>query len=126
MLKSKAFRMLVLIFILFFIFIIQKKDVIFQEGNPIAFAVAISKIIILDKEISEVKGTEEVGGIYGYLVKRGEMKPFIKMMEKEGWDFEERNEITNALVFIKGDVTTSIGYQYYTRYYTIIYLFSLN
>ncbi|MFE5430867.1 hypothetical protein [Peribacillus simplex] len=121
MLKSKAFRIIVLILILFSIFIIQKKDVIFQEGNPIPFAVAISKIIIQDKEITEVKGTEEVGGIYGYLVKRGEMKPFIKMMEKEGWDFEERNEISNALVFNKGDVTTSIGYQYYTRYYTIIY-----
>lgn len=121
LLKSKAFRMLVLIFILFSIFIILKKDVIFQEGNPIPFAVAISKIIIQDKEITEVKGTEEVGGIYGYLVKRGEMKPFIKMMEKEGWEFEERNEISNALVFNKGDVTTSIGYQYYTRYYTIIY-----
>ncbi|MDM5210727.1 hypothetical protein QUF94_04635 [Peribacillus sp. NJ4] len=60
MLKSKAFRMLVLIFILFSIFIILKKDVIFQEGNPIPFAVAISKIIIQDKEITEVKGTEEV------------------------------------------------------------------
>ncbi|WP_350301775.1 hypothetical protein [Peribacillus frigoritolerans] len=120
MLKSKAFRIIVLIFILFSIFIIQKKDVIFQEGNPIPFAVAISKIIIQDKEITEVKGIEEVGGIYGYLVKRGEMKPFIKMMEKEGWDFEERNEISNALVFNKGDVTTSIGYQYYTTLVMLI------
>jgi len=68
-----------------------------------------------------VKEIRAVLGNTLYLVKRGEMKPFIKLMEKEGWDFEERNEITNALVFNKGDVTTSIGYRYYTRYYTIIY-----
>ncbi|MGE8081374.1 hypothetical protein [Peribacillus loiseleuriae] len=121
MLKSKAFIIILLIFILLSILIIQKKDVIFQEGNPIPLALAISKMIFQDKEITEVKGTEEMGGIYGYLVKRGEMKPFIKMMEKEGWNFVERNEITNALVFEKGNGTTSIGYQYYTRYYTIIY-----
>ena len=77
MLKSKSFRILLLIFILLSIFIIQKKDVIFQEGNPIPLAVAISKMIFQDKEITEVKGPEEMGGIYGYLVKRGEMKPFI-------------------------------------------------
>lgn len=94
---------------------------IFQEGNPLPLALAVSKIIFQDKEIAEVKGTEEWNGIYGYLVKRGEMEPFIKMMEKEEWDFIERNELSNALIFEKGNVTRSVSYQYYTRYYTIIY-----
>ncbi len=39
----------------------SKKDVIFQEGNPIPLAVAISKMIFQDKEITEVKGIEEIG-----------------------------------------------------------------
>ncbi|MEK5063675.1 hypothetical protein [Cytobacillus sp. FSL R5-0596] len=123
MLKSKVFILTILMFSLLSIFIIQKKEVIFQEGNPIPLAVAISKIIFQDKEIAEVKGTDEVDGIYGYLVKRGEMEPYIKMMEKDGWRFIERNETTNALVFEKGNTTQSVAYQYYTRWYTIMYSF---
>ncbi|MBS4220314.1 hypothetical protein KHA96_18595 [Bacillus sp. FJAT-49711] len=121
MLKSKVFIITVLLFSLLSIFIIQKKDVIFQEGNPIPLAVAISKLIFLDKEIAEVKGSVEIDDIYGYLVKRGEMEPYINMMEKDGWRFVERNEISNALVFEKGNITQSVAYQYYTRWYTIIY-----
>lgn len=121
MLKSKFFIITILMFSLLSIFIVQKKDVIFQEGNPIPLAMAMSKIIFQDKEIAEVKGTEKVDGIYGYLVKRGEMEPYIKLMEKDGWHFVERNEISNALVFEKGNTTQSVAYQYYTRWYTIIY-----
>ncbi|MGE6257264.1 hypothetical protein ACQKCU_05020 [Heyndrickxia sporothermodurans] len=121
MLKSKFFIITILMFSLLSIFIIQKKEVIFQEGNPLPLAVAISKIILQDKEIAEVKGTEEADGIYGYLVKRGKMEPYIKMMEKQGWRFVEKNEISNALVFEKGNTTQSVAYQYYTRWYTIIY-----
>ena len=121
MLKSKVFIITILMFSLLSIFIIQKKDVIFQEGNPIPLAVAMSKIIFQDKEIAEVKGTEEVDGVYRYLVRRGEMEPYIKMMEKDGWRFVERNEISNSLVFEKGNTTQSVAYQYYTRWYTIIY-----
>ncbi|GIN58259.1 hypothetical protein J8TS2_25780 [Lederbergia ruris] len=122
MLKSKFFIITtILMFGLLSIFIFQKKDVIFQEGNPIPLAVAISKIVFQDKEIAEVKGKEEVNGIYGYIVKRGEMEPYIKMMEKEGWHFVERNENSNALVFEKENTTKSVAYQYYTRWYTIFY-----
>lgn len=81
----------------------------------------MSKMIFQDKEIAVVKGTEEVNGIYGYLVIRGEMEPYIKMMEKDGWRFIKKNEISNALVFEKGNTTQSVAYQYYTRWYTIIY-----
>jgi len=124
MLKSKFFIITILIMVaLLSIFMIIKKDVIFQEGNPIPLAVAMSKIIFQDKEIAEVKGSVDdyVDGIYGYLVKRGEMEPFIKMMEEDGWSFLERRELSNALVFEKGNVTQSVSYQYYTRWYTIIY-----
>ncbi|MCJ7841387.1 hypothetical protein MUB24_10855 [Lederbergia sp. NSJ-179] len=122
MLKTRFFIITtILMFSLLSIFIFQKKDVIFQEGNPIPLAVAISKIVFQDKEIAEVKGKEEVNGIYGYIVKRGEMEPYIKMMEKEGWHFVERNENSNALVFEKENTTQSVAYQYYTRWYTIIY-----
>lgn len=121
MFKSKALIITILLFSLLSIFIVQKKDVIFQEGNPIPLAMAMSKIIFQDNEIADVKGTEKVDGIYGYLVKRGEMEPYIKMMEKDGWRFVERNEISNTLVFEKGNTTQSVAYQYYTRWYTIIY-----
>ncbi|MCR2820407.1 hypothetical protein [Lederbergia panacisoli] len=116
MLKSKFFIITILIVSILSIFVFQKKDVIFQEGNPIPLAVAMSKIMFQDKEIAKVKGTvDEVDGIYGYLVKRGKMEPFIKMMEEDGWLFLESRELSNALVFEKGNVTQSVSYQYFTR-----------
>ncbi len=54
MLKSKVFLITILILSLLSIFIVQKKDVIFQEGNPIPLAMAISKIIFQNKEIESV------------------------------------------------------------------------
>ncbi|MYL44286.1 hypothetical protein GLV94_01375 [Virgibacillus halodenitrificans] len=121
MLKSKTFIITMGVISILSIFIISKKDVIFQEENPVSMAIAMSKMIFQDREIAEVKGSEEVGGVYGYLVKRGEMDPYIKMMEKEGWRFVERDEIGNSLRFEKGNTTQSIAYQFYTRWYTIIY-----
>lgn len=115
MLKSKVLIFTLLISFLLSIFIFQKKDVIFQEGNPIPLAVAILKMNINDKEIVEVWKHEQ------YLVKRGKMEPFIKMKEKEGWKFVEKRELSNALVFEKGDKTLSVRYKYFTRYYTIIF-----
>ncbi|MDY7044943.1 MULTISPECIES: hypothetical protein [Virgibacillus] len=121
MLKSKTFIITMGVISILAIFLTLKKDVIFQEGNPVPMALAMSKMIFQDREIAEIKGAEEIGGIYGYLVKRGEMEPYIKMMEKEGWRFVGRDEIGNALKFEKGNTTQSIAYQYYTRWYTIIY-----
>ncbi|MDP7978884.1 hypothetical protein [Bacillus multifaciens] len=118
MLKSKPFILALLICIILSVFVFQKRKVIFQEGNPIPFAIAISKMIVHDKEMVAV---EPIDNEYPYLVKRGKMEPFINMMEKDGWNFVERIETTNALVFEKGNETKSIPYKYYTRYYTLIY-----
>ncbi|MDQ0233331.1 hypothetical protein J2S19_004676 [Metabacillus malikii] len=84
MLKPKFFISMILIFSLITIFIIQKKDVIFQEGNPIPLAIAISKMIIQDHDIAEVKEAGTNDKTYGYLVKLEEMEPFINLMEDEG------------------------------------------
>jgi hypothetical protein len=97
------------------IFIIQKRDVIFQEGNPIPYALAISKMIVQDTGIVEVWKDEQ------YLVKRGKLEPFIKMMEKKGWEYVGKDRVGNALEFRKGNDNRRFGYQYYTRYYTVIF-----
>jgi len=119
--KSKVLLIIVGMLCLITIFVVQKKEVIFQEGNPIPMGVAITNLVLQDGEIAKVKGSEEVRGVYGYLVKRGEMEPYIKMMEKEGWRFVQRDEISNALEFEKGNTSKRVSYQYYTRWYTIIY-----
>ncbi len=118
MLKSKTFLITLLIFSSLSIFIIQKKDVIFQEGNPAPIALAVSKMILQNKEIVKIKNNDEPEL---YLVKQGELEPFIKMMEKDGWKYIDRNETANQLLFEKGNESLGVGYKYYTRYYTIIY-----
>ncbi|MBO1628611.1 hypothetical protein [Bacillus arachidis] len=99
------------------VFFVQKKDVIFQEGNPIPFAIAMSKMILTDKNIMEVQ-TEDTP--YTHLVKQGELEPYIEMREKNGWEFLERDIYGNSLTFQKGNMTESVPYRYFTRYYTII------
>lgn len=48
------------------VFFVQKKDVIFQEGNPIPLAIAMSKMVLADKNIIEVQTD---GITHPYLVK---------------------------------------------------------
>lgn len=118
LLKSKPIILALVICIALSIFIFQKRKVIFQEGNPIPFAIAISKMVIQDKEMVAV---EPIDNEYPYLVKRGKMEPFIDMMEEDGWSFMERDIMANSLTFEKGDQSKSVSYKYYTRYYTLIY-----
>lgn len=99
------------------VFFVQKKDVIFQEGNPIPFAIAMSKMILTDKNIMEVQTNDTR---YTHLVKRGELEPYIEMREQDGWEFLERDIYRNSLTFQKGNMTESVSYRYFTRYYTLI------
>ena len=99
------------------VFFIQKRNVIFQEGNPIPLAIAMSKMVLTDKNIMEVQ-TDDI--THPYLVKRGELDPYIEMREKNGWEFISRDIYGNSLTFQKGNTTESIPYRYFTRYYTII------
>ena len=116
--KLKIFFIsLLVIFSIACIFFVQKKDVIFQEGNPIPFAIAMSKMILTDKNIMEVQ-TDDTP--YTHLVKQGELEPYIEMREKNGWEFLERYIYGNSLTFQKGNMTESVSYRYFTRYYTII------
>ncbi|WP_061860377.1 hypothetical protein [Priestia megaterium] len=105
-----------LLFMSLFIFI--KRDAIFQEGNPTPYALAASKMIIKQKEIVKVKAEE---GTVTYMVKQGDLDPFIKEMENHGWTFKDRDMIANRLDFEKENRGLGCGYKYYTRYYTLIY-----
>jgi len=121
MLKSKIFIITLLIFTFLTIFIIQKREAIFQEGNPIPFGIAASKMILQNKEVVKITRKDEYFGESNlYLVKQGEMDPFIKMMEKNGWEFTNRDMIQNRLDFERENQSIGLGYRYYTRYYTII------
>ena len=116
--KLKIFFIsLLVIFSIACVFFVQKKDVIFQEGNPIPLAISMSKMILADKNIMEVQ-TDDI--THPYLVKRGELDPYIEMKEKNGWKFVSRDIYGNSLTFQKGNTTESIPYRYFTRYYTII------
>lgn len=114
MLKSKAFIITLVLFILFSLFIFLEREVIFREGNPIPMALAIGKLTVQDKGIAQVWKNEQ------FIVKRGNMEPFIEVMEKKGWELVERDKMSNTMTFKKGNDTTAFSYEYYTRYYTLI------
>ena len=99
------------------VFIFMKRDAIFQEGNPTPYAFAASKMMIKENKIVKVKEKTVT-----YMVKQGEMDPFIKEMTKRGWKLEDRDIMGNKFIFNKGRVTLGCGYKYYTRYYTLIYV----
>lgn len=109
---------LFIVSLVFAIFIFQKRDVIFQEGNPTPLAIAASKMLIKDENVVKVG---EKDHLVTYLGKQGESGPFIKMMKKEGWKLTDRSETQNLLVFEKGNHSIGVGYKYYTRYYTVFY-----
>jgi len=116
-LNLKIFLSVIIVFsivVSFFVFL--KRDTIFQEGNPTPLAIAASKMLIKHKDVVEVG--EKDNSIL-YLGKQGESKPFIKLMEKKGWKLVDRSETQNLLVFEKGNYSIGVGYEYYTRYYTI-------
>jgi len=100
------------------VFIFIKRDTIFQEGNPIPYALAASKIMVQEKKVVKVKEDE---GTVIYMVKQGDMSPYIKEMENHGWTFKDRDMLANRLTFDKGNRSLGCGYKYYTRYYTLIY-----
>lgn len=100
------------------VFVFIKRDAIFQEGNPTPYALAASKMMIKEKKIVKVKKEE---GTVTYMVKQGEMDPFIKEMENHGWTYTNRDILANRLDFEKGNISVGCGYKYYTRYYTLIY-----
>jgi len=105
-----------LLFIGVFTFI--KRDAIFQEGNPTPYALGASKMAFQDKKVVNVKEEE---GTVTYMVKQGDMDPYIKEMEKHGWTYTDRDMTSNRMEFTKGNRILSCGYKYYTRYYTLIY-----
>lgn len=105
-----------LLFIGVFVFI--KKDAIFQEGNPTPYALSASKMMVQEKKVVKVKEDE---GTVIYMVKQGDMEPYIKEMENHGWTYTDRDILSNRLEFKKENKILSCGYKYYTRYYTLIY-----
>lgn len=80
MLKSKVFVITLFLFSLLSVFLIQKREAIFREGNPIPLAIASSKMILQYKEIVKIEKKDESDL---YLVKQGELEPFIKKMKKD-------------------------------------------
>ena len=108
--------MIIVFSIVLSIFAFIKRDTIFQEGNPTPLAIAASKMLIQQKDIVKV-GKKDSSILY--LGKQGESEPFIKLMEEKGWKLIGRSETQNLLVFERGNYSIGVGYEYYTRYYTI-------
>jgi len=115
--KTKLILSIIIVFVFgFSIFVFQKRETIFQEENPTPLAIAASKMLLQQKDVVEVG---EKDNCTLYLGKQGESKPFIKLMNKKGWKLVDRSETQNLMVFEKGNHSIGVGYEYYTRYYTI-------
>lgn len=113
MFKSKLFKIFIVIFILIFILFFLKKNIIFQEGNPIPLTIAITKFNLQDTDMVLVwKNPDQ------YLVKKDNFQPFIKHMKNEGWSYIEKNK--NSLLFQQKNITKSVSYKSFTRFYTLI------
>ncbi|MDP1420083.1 hypothetical protein Q8G35_17200 [Peribacillus simplex] len=113
--KSKIFRVFIIMLALMFVLVFLKRDVIFQEGNPIPLAVAITKLTFQDVEMVRVWQNPDQ-----YIVKQGNYEPFIKYMEDDDWKYIGENG--DGLLFVnkKGSVTSAIGVRSFTKYYTLI------
>ncbi|RHW43315.1 hypothetical protein D1B31_01200 [Neobacillus notoginsengisoli] len=119
MLKSKPFIVTAVFLSVLLVFVFLKREAIFQEGNPIPFGIAAVKMFLQNDDIVKVKKDPETAS---YLAKQGDFKPFIKLMEKEGWELINRSKTQNLLVFEKENQSIGVGYKYYTKHYTIFTL----
>ena len=116
--KSKIFRVFIILFALVLVLIFLKREVIFQEGNPIPLAVAITKLTFQDVEMVRVWQNPDQ-----YIVKQGNYEPIIKYMEDNSWEYIGENG--DGLLFVneKGNITIVIGVRSFTKYYTLIDVF---
>ncbi|TFH58046.1 hypothetical protein [Peribacillus frigoritolerans] len=116
--KSKIFRVFIILFALVLVLIFLKREVIFQEGNPIPLAVAITKLTFQDVEMVRVWQNPDQ-----YIVKQGNYEPIIKYMEDNSWEYIGENG--DGLLFVneKGNITSVIGVRSFTKYYTLIDVF---
>ncbi|MGF9891213.1 hypothetical protein ABEX78_21370 [Priestia megaterium] len=92
-------------------------EYIFGDNRPIANAKAIYQIEFKDKDIAE---TSDVDNNILYLVPKGHLDTYIKMMRKSGYELSERDPKHNTLLLKKGNNYTEINYRRFARKYTII------
>ena len=116
--KSKIFRVFIILFALVLVLIFLNREVIFQEGNPIPLAVAITKLTFQDVEMVRVWQNPDQ-----YIVKQGNYEPIINYMEDNSWEYIGENG--DGLLFVneKGNITSVIGVRSFTKYYTLIDVF---
>ncbi|MFP7416768.1 hypothetical protein SFC65_24740 [Priestia filamentosa] len=90
---------------------------IFETNRPIANMKAIYQLEIKGKDIAK---TSNVDNDMLYIVPKGHLDTYIKMMSKEGYVLSEEDIEHNKLVFKEGQNTVSISYKRFARKYTII------
>lgn len=92
-------------------------EYIFGDNRPIANAKAIYQIEFKDKDIAE---TSDVDNRILYIVPKGHLDTYIKMMHKRGYELSERDPKRKTLLLQKGNSFTEINYRKFARKYTII------
>jgi hypothetical protein len=90
---------------------------IFGTNRPIANAKAIYQLELKDKDIAK---TSDVDNNILYLVPKGHLDTYIKMMNEKGYKLSEKDVKHNRLVFKKGQNFIGISYKRFARKYTII------
>lgn len=94
--------------------VISFRDIIFQEGNPLPVAIGILKISIAGEQIVKISADPDK-----YIIKTQDgYKPYIKLMESEGWGFIE--QMGSAVIFDRNGQRRASTSRMLTSYYMII------
>ncbi len=110
--KKRSWVLSVLLFLL--MVVITQRTVLFQEGNPLAIGWGVAQLAVGDAEIVQI--SEEP---VKYLMDADtNAEPFIKMMRKKGWHFEER--MGGGLVFKKQGEAFLATQRMWTRQYIVV------
>ncbi|QTL51942.1 MULTISPECIES: hypothetical protein [Priestia] len=108
-----SFAIVIVLMIIVFI----NWEYIFGDSRPIANAKAIYQLEFKDKDIAE---TSDVDNKILYVVPKGDLDTYIKMMRKSGYKLSEKDLEHNTLTFKKGNNFTAVSYKRFARKYTII------
>lgn len=109
-------RVGIVFIILFGLFTIGYKDVIFQEGNPLPIVKGIGKMMITGESLVQYAENPDK-----YITKSGnEYEPLKQFMNEKGWEYQE--QMGAGFVFKKGNDTTTVSTRLYTKKFVLIYL----
>ncbi|MFZ7101453.1 MAG: hypothetical protein ACOWWO_02200 [Peptococcaceae bacterium] len=112
--KNKINLIIFLLILLLVLGMINAKEVILQEGNPLKMAIAITKLVICREAIAKISTEPDK-----YIMRNKDgFEPFLKQKAKAGWTFVEQSGA--GLVLAKNGVKHIFVGRMFTRYFRIV------